>query len=159
MSAQTSYETNLGSAYPGLIYAQAPHDIVSRRVEGVAGFGFGVAVSRGTDSNKQAVLGGTDFLGISVRALDREGAANTGDINYSEKETAALLRTGYIWAVCPAGCVAGAPVKYANADGIIDAGAAVAGETQLDGAKWEFAATAGALSVIRIESANTTAGA
>ena len=30
MSAQTSYDIRQGKAYAGLIYAQAPHDIVSR---------------------------------------------------------------------------------------------------------------------------------
>ena len=87
MSAQTSYDIKQPVAYAGLIYAQAPHDIVSRDAEGV--IPFGVACSRGTDKDKQAVVGGADFAGISIRSLEREGAANTGDIKYSDTETAA----------------------------------------------------------------------
>ena len=104
MSAQTSYSIKQPKAYAGLIYAQAPHDIVSRDVETVAGIGFGVAVSRGTNKERQIVAGGTEFLGITIRSLDKEGAANTGAIQWNEKEAAGVLRDGYIWAVCPSGC-------------------------------------------------------
>lgn len=159
MSAQTSYAINQRVALAGLVYAQAPHDIVSRLVETEAGIDFGVAVSRGTDLEKQVVLGGTSFLGITVRSLDREGAANTGAIKYAETESAAVLRDGYIWAVCPAGCNPEDPVFYTNADGVLDAGTAGVGETQLDGATWETVAAAGELAVIRIKSNATTAGA
>lgn len=159
MSAQTSYSIKQPGAYAGLIYAQAPHDIVSRDVETVAGIGFGVAVSRGTDKERQIVAGGTDFLGITIRSLDKEGAANTGAIQWNETESAGVIRNGYIWAVCPAGCNPGDAVKYTNATGVINAGAAAAGETQLDGAQWETVAAAGELAVIRIETSATTAGA
>ncbi len=159
MSAQTSYSIKQPKAYAGLVYAQAPHDIVSRDVETVAGIGFGVVVSRGTNKERQVVAGGTDFLGITIRSLDKEGAANTGAIQWNEKEAAGILRDGYIWAVCPTGCNPGDTVKYADATGVLDAGAAGAGETQLDGAQWETVAAAGELAVIRIDSSATTAGA
>lgn len=159
MSAQTSYSIKQPKAYAGLVYAQAPHDIVSRDVETVAGIGFGVAVSRGTDLERQVVAGGTAFLGITIRSLDKEGAANTGAIQWNEKEAAGILRDGYIWAVCPSGCNPGDPVNYVNATGVLDSGAAVAGETALDGAQWETVAAAGELAVIRIDSSATTAGA
>ena len=68
MSVQTSYDQNIGVAYAGLIYAQAPHDIISRVVETVAGVEFGVAVGRGTDKDKQTVVGTADYLGVSVRS-------------------------------------------------------------------------------------------
>ena len=53
MSAQLSYDIRQGKAYAGLIFAQAPHDIVSRAVETAGGIAFGVAVTRGTDADKQ----------------------------------------------------------------------------------------------------------
>ncbi len=158
MSAQTSYARNIPKAYAGLIYALAPHDNVSRDVEGAAGIEFGVVVSRGTDKERQCVLGGTDFLGITYRDLGREGAANTGAIKYSEKETAGILREGYIWAFCPTGCNPGDQVKYTDADGVLDSGAAAVGETQLNGARWETVAAAGELAVIRLDYSQTTAG-
>lgn len=150
MSAQTSYSIKQPKAYAGLVYAQSPHDIVSRDVETVAGIGFGVAVSRGTDKERQIDAGGADFIGITIRSLDKEGAANTGAIQWNETESAGVLRTGYIWTACPAGCNPGDAVKYTNATGVIDAGAPVAGETAIANAQWETVAAAGGLAVIRI---------
>lgn len=158
MTAQTSYARNIPVAYAGLIYAQDPHNIISRAVETGAGINFGVAVSRGTDKEKQTVLGGTDFLGITVRSLEREGTQGSGAILYKEKETAGIMRKGTIWAICPAGCIPGNPVKYTNATGILDAGAAAAGETQLDGAFWDSSASAGELGRIVLQTSDTTAG-
>ena len=158
MSAQTSYTRNLRVALAGLVYAQAPHDIISRAIETVAGAAFGLAVSRGTDKDEQAVIGGSDFLGFTVRALDTEGAANTGAIKYNESESAAILRLGYIWAVCPTGCVPGDLVNYVIATGAVDSGAAVAGEQLIDDAQWDSSASAGQLAIIRINSTKTTAG-
>ena len=157
MSAQTSYSINQPKAYAGMVYAQAPRDIVSRDVETAAGIGFGVAVSRGTNLERQIVAGGTRFTGITIRSLDKEGAANTGAIQWNEKEAAGILRGGYIWAVCPAGCNPGDQVKYTNATGVINSGKAGVGETALD-AKWDSVAAAGELAVILLNSLNTTAG-
>jgi len=159
MSAQTSYSIKQPIAYAGMVYAQAPHDIISRDVETVAGIPFGVAVSRGTDLERQVVLGGaTGFTGITIRSLDREGAVNTAAIQYNEKETAGVIRDGYVWAVCPSGCNPGDSVNYVDATGVIDSGTAVSGETQLDGAQWDTVAAAGELAVIRLNSLDTTAG-
>ena len=159
MSAQTSYDIRQGKAYAGLIYAQAPHDIVSRAVETAAGIGFGVAVARGTDPDKQIVVAGSaDFLGITIRSLEQEGG-EAGAIRWDVKETAGIMRVGYIWAVCPTGCVPGNAVNYTDGTGILDSGTAGVGETQLNGATWETTATAGELAVLRIQTAATTAGA
>lgn len=158
MSAQTSYSIKHPTAYAGLIYAQAPKDIVSRSVETAAGIGFGVAVSRGTDKESQVVIGGTDFCGITVRSLDREGAINTGNILYKQKETAALIREGYLWVVIPTGGNPGDSIKYNNTTGVLDVGTAGVGETQLDGAQLDTTTAAGALGVIRLDGISTTAG-
>ena len=158
MAAQTTYSIRQGKAYAGLIYAQAPHDIVSRAVETAAGIGFGVAVTRGTDPDKQVVLAtSANFLGITVRSLEKEGG-DAGAIRWNVKETAGIMRVGYIWAVCPTGCVPGNAVNYADGTGILDSGAAGASETQLDGATWETTASAGELAVIRIQTSAVTAG-
>jgi hypothetical protein len=152
MSAQTSYSINQAIAYAGMIFAQAPSDIMSASVEGASGIGFGVAVSRGTDKEKQIVAGGDGtFVGVTVRDLGREGAAN-GTIKYSENETAGVMRDGYLWVVCPSGCNPGDVANYADATGIIDSGAAEAGETDITGATFETVAAAGELAVLRIKS-------
>lgn len=153
MSAQLTYEINQAVAYAGLIYAQAPKDVLSLSVEGAAGIEFGIACSRGTDASRQVVAGGDDtFIGITVRDLDREGAANTGAVKYLETETAAIIRFGYVWVVCPSGCNAGDPANYVDATGVIDSGAAIAGETDIVGATFETTAAAGELAVLRLKS-------
>ena len=159
MSAQTSYDIRQDKAYAGLIYAQAPHDIVSRSVETVAGIGFGVAVTRGTDADKQIVpAASADFLGVTIRSLEQEGG-EAGAIKWDVKETAGVMRSGYIWAVCPTGCVPGDAVNYADGTGVLDSGAAGAGSTSLDGASWETTAVAGELAVVRLSTSAVTAGA
>jgi len=159
MSAQVAYAISQAVAYAGLIFAQSPHDIVSRDVEGAAGIGFGVAVSRGTDKDRQAIIGGSDYLGVTVRALDREGAANSGDIEYAETEAAAIMRDGYLWAICPTGCTPGAAVLFNDTTGILDAGTAGGGETQLNGSSWESTTAAGALGIIRLNDAEVNVNA
>lgn len=159
MSAQLSYAINQALAYAGLLFDLNPTERISRAVEGAAGIPFGVVVSRGTDKDKQCIIGGTAFLGVTIRALDREGAANTGAISYAEKESAAILRDGYIWAICPTGCVPGANVKYDNTTGVLDAGAAGGGETQLNGSSWESTASAGELAILRFNDAEVNVNA
>lgn len=159
MSAQTAYTILQPVAYAGLLFDLNPHERVSRDVEGVAGIAFGVVVSRGTDKDKQCVVGGTDFLGVTIRDLGQEAAINTGAIKYDEKTTAAILRDGYIWAICPTGCVPGANAFYDNTTGILDAGAAGGGETQLNGSSWESTASAGELAILRFNDAEVNVNA
>lgn len=159
MSAQLSYAINQPVGYPGLIFAQEPHDIISRDAGTV--IPFGVAVARGADADRQCRAGGAAaaYIGVSIRSLEREGAANTGAVEYAVTETVGILRDGYIWAVCPTGCVPGDGVKYTQATGVLDSGAAGAGEVGLDGATWETTTAAGGLGVIRLVGGTATAGA
>lgn len=160
MSAQTSYDINVQKAYAGGIFALNPRDVISRDVEGVAGIDFGVVVSRGTNPDRQCVLGGaTDVLGVTIRELAREGDGAAETIKYEETQTAGIMRDGYIWAVCPTGCVPGDPVNYNTTTGILDSGAPVAGENSLDDCYWDSTAAAGELAVLRVKDVeNITAG-
>ena len=159
MSAQTSYSINQRIALAGMLAAVHNHDIISRSIETVAGADFGIAVGRGTDKDKQAVIGlGSSFLGLTVRSLERENA-NNDTVKYSETETAGVLREGYIYAICPSGCNPGDPVNFVNATGVLDSGAAVAGETLIDNATWDSTAAAGELAIIRMAGIQTTTGA
>jgi len=158
MSAQLSYSIDQGKAYAGMLADLHDTDVISRSIETAAGANFGIAVSRGTDKDKQAVIGGASgYLGVTLRSLERENSS-TNTIKYSQKETAGILREGYIYAVCPTGCVPGDLVNYANATGILDSGTAVAGETQLTGSVWDTTAVAGELAIIRLAGIQTTAG-
>lgn len=161
MSAQISYDIDIGQAYAGQIVNLAPRDIASRSAETVAGISFGVVVSRGTDKDNQCLLGGTTgILGVSVRALDIEGAINTGAIKYAQTDTVAVMRDGYIYAVCPTGCVPGDAVNFVEATGVLDSGAASGtGETTLNDCFWDSTTAAGAIGILRVKNPeNITAG-
>ena len=100
---------------------------------------------------------------VCVRTLNADGfsveVAANGDITYEDEDAVAIIRDGYIWAVCPTGCVPGDVVNYVDATGVLDSGAAVAGETLIDDAQWETTTAAGQIGLIRINSTSTTAGA
>lgn len=153
MTAQTSYAILQPVAYAGQIVDLAPRNVISRSIETALGAAFGIIVSRGTDKDKQAVIGGTTgILGVTVRALDQEGAANTGAIKYDVTDTAAIMRNGYIWVICPTGCVPGDPVNFVEATGVIDSGApSGTGETGLDDFFFDSTAAAGELAVLRVK--------
>lgn len=161
MTAQTSYSINQAIAFAGQLADIGPMTRVSRDVEGSAGINFGVVVGRGTDADRQCKVGGAigTILGVTYRSLEREGAANSAAVKYNEKETAGILQKGYIYAVCPAGCVPGDAVKYTIATGVLDAGAAAAGEASLDEAQWDSTAAAGAIAKLRLFGLAATAGA
>lgn len=168
MGAQTSYQRLQNVAYAGLVYAQAPTDIISGIVEG-ANLAPGLAVSRGT-TDQGVIVGGGEFYGVSVRALDLEGDSNAV-LEYVEGDTSAILRSGYIWAVCLSGCVPGDIVQYFTQTaedaqpGNIFAGTFGAGEplqANLDaglvqvatGATWESTTEVGGIGLLRL-TANT----
>lgn len=157
MSVQTSYSINQTKALPGGIADLNPKDVVSRLVETSAGIPFGRAVGRGTAEN-QTVIGSANFIGISIRSLDREATNSSGDIQYDQYDTCGVMQRGYIWADCPSGCSPGNAVKYVTATGVLNSGTASAGETQVDGATWETTAAAGEVGLIRLNSLDTTAG-
>ncbi len=150
MSVQTTYPIYRRKGLEGQLYDQSSADIVSKVIETVAGVSFGRVVSRGTDPSRQADLGGTAFLGIALRDLAKEGAANTGAIQWNFSEVAAVLREGYVWVAVPSGCTAGDAAKYNTSTGIIDSGAAGAGEAGIGAASFETTASAGELAVLRI---------
>lgn len=159
MVAQTSYAINLAIAIHGQLYSLATSDIISRLAEGAAGIGVGVAVSRGTDPDRQMLLGGaTNYLGITIRSLDRENDVNTGDVIFLEKAAASVLRKGYINLICPTGCVPGALAFYDDVTGIVDAGTAGVGDTQITNAYWDTTAAAGEIAVLVLETTANTAG-
>lgn len=147
MAAQLAYSTNAVVSYEGVIYALTPNTTDSFSVETVAGIPFGRAVSRGTDPERQVIVGGSAFLGFTVRELTREGAVNTAATQYDESTTAAVMRIGFFWAICVAGCNAGDVVTF---DAVTGALSTTVG-TAVAGAKWQRLAAAGELSVVQMQ--------
>ena len=150
MTAQTSYSIQQRVAVAGLLYeGYTARDIVSKAVEG-ADIPFGFVVGRGTGSEQVSLGVGAGFMGISVRSLEREGAQGSGIVAFTETSTVPVLRQGYIWANCVAGCTQGDAVKFTDATGALSSGAPAAGETAISGASWESTAAAGELAILRI---------
>jgi len=134
---------------PGLIahdFGQA--DIVSRQAEGA--IEFGRVVSRGTDPDNQVVPGGdATAWGLSVRDVAHEVRAD-GDAIYDDKDTAAIMRKGYLWVTVADAGVPGDALNYVDATGAIGVGTPEAGETALPEATLETTVGAGELAVIRV---------
>lgn len=159
MAAQTSYDRKLDASYPGMLFDLGSRDTITRTVETAAGIGFGLAVSRGTDKTKQCILGGAAYLGLSLRSLEREADNTAGDIEYKQYAAAAIIRRGYVYCKTAGAVTPGSSVKYVNATGALSTGAAGAGETTIDNATWETTTAADGIGVVRLESAQSTAGA
>lgn len=151
MSGQTSYSINTANAVAGMVADIGINEIDSFLAEGAVG--FGLAVSRGTNDGQAAVGGDATGIGVSVRDLAREGAANTGAVAYADKETMAVMRFGSgskIFVAIPTGGSAGDALNYNDTTGVIDAGAAGAGETDIAGATLEEDVVAGGIAKIRL---------
>ena len=158
MSAQLTYERLMDPRIHGAL-----NDLNNAEVSsGVAeeALPVGIAVKRGTDKEKQLLKAtATDFIGVAIRDLHREGVINTNSLDYKVEENVSVLRRGRINLTCAAGCTAGDPVKYADATGVLDAGTAGVGETQIGGATWETTTAAGEVGIVRFEGEVTlTAG-
>lgn len=164
MSNQTTVELRISNATPGLIAdIHLGNEIISAAVE-ASDIPFGVIVQRGTDRGTQAIIGGDEdpgnVLGVSVRSVGKEAATIGATVlEYEPTEAMAIMQSGYIFVTCIAGCVAGDRVKFDNTTGALSAGAAVAGETQINNAEWMSNLGAGDVGKIRIDGfSDLTAG-
>lgn len=161
MSVQTSYPLNTAVALEGHLDSTAIYDSTSRAVEGE--IGFGRAVVRGTNPGTQVILPSGPapvFYGVAIRIIGHENTLNNNQfqprISYYNKETAEILRAGYIWVWTEQAVTPADPVYYRYAAGsetVIgrfrkDADTATA--ALLDGASFEGSAGAGTLVLLRL---------
>lgn len=159
MAVQTSYEFFTDKAYEGTISNLAVPDFGTRSAEGV--IGFGRAVVRGTDAEKQVILPSAVtpvFYGVASRMRNKE---NPNDApgerkEYLNTESVQVVKSGYIWVITEVVTAAGDPVFYRYAAGSetdigrfrTDADTATA--AQIVGASFETAAAAGEVALIRL---------
>jgi len=103
MVAQTIYQKGLAHGLAGQLHDVGNTDIDSFAAEGVVG--FGTFVNRGTDAEKQCLLGasavaiGAGAIGVAVRVQTENpisGAFAAGQ--YEDEETVGVLRSGVIFA-------------------------------------------------------------
>lgn len=126
------YNATMAPGYAGMIAETQFKDAASRRVEG-GDIGYGLAVTRGTGA-EQVILGGADFVGISVADHAHGDGYNAGDVG-------AFLRKGAIWVTAETPVTAGQDVTFTPATGVIGNGLA----SPIEGAVFETSGAAGDL--------------
>jgi hypothetical protein len=104
---QQTYRPEIQVGVPGMLYDMGGREIVSRVVETSTGIPFGVAVSWGANSDRGAVIGGSSFLGISLKDITlaqshidpyaaTDFAASEIDA-YPQYANMAVLTRGRVW--------------------------------------------------------------
>jgi hypothetical protein len=140
----------MAAAYEGQLADMYPNEIVSRRVETAAGIAPGRVVSRGTNDNQITVGGDATGFGITVRDLANEGAVSTNNLLYAQYDVCPVIRKGYCYVDLQNTGTKGATLFYNDTTGLISAGTAGAGETQMDGCTLEETKAAAGIALIRV---------
>ena len=150
MSIQTTYDTSLAVAVDGLIVAG--NDVETMIVETAAGIAPGKVVSRGTGDHGCVIGGDGTGVGVVGRDLSKEGAVTTNELTYAQYDDCPVVRDGYVWAPVSDIASRGSVLNYVDATGVIGAGAAGGGETDLTGWTLETdVASGGDLGLIRVK--------
>jgi len=133
---------------PGQLADLNPRGIDSKLAEGGA-IDFGVVVSRGTGDD-QAVIGGADPIGVTLRSIDREGEAD-GSIEYAETEAMAVLFDGAVYCTIADAGAPGDALLYNTLTGAIGVGAPAGDWVALDFAELKTTVGAGEIGKLRIK--------
>lgn len=109
---QSTYLTELATAFAGMIANSEPNFLISRQVE-TAAIGFGKGVKRGAADNGVVATAGTAgdvFLGITCREHSKDAD------QFAVKEDALIMTKGVVWVVA-AGAVANGAAVYIDSAG------------------------------------------
>jgi hypothetical protein len=128
---QTTYRPTLAPAVPGMIADEVAANGSTRQCETSAGIGFGLAVGQGT-GDKGCVLGGANFIGISVRDITLNqispdplysGSQIAAD-TYPQRSNVSVLSSGHIWVTAGDNVAAGNSLSYDATTGAFSTGTA-----------------------------------
>ena len=107
---QTSYTQDYVVGQVGQIADISDRTIDSFAAEGE--IGFGIAVARGTNKQKQVIpFAGTGFIGISVFEHNEDGL-------YNDEDSVSVMTSGRIYVTTAATVVAGETAYAVNATGL-----------------------------------------
>lgn len=143
-------------AAAGLVLDQANADISPNfAVEDATGIGMGIAVSRGTNAEKQITAGGAvgTIFGITTRVSDPKGPGGLVNAPFWEQYAPApIIHSGYVWVPSTGTGTAGSTtVSYNTTTGAIVLGAPGAGELALTGVTlWNTVTVSGSLALLRL---------
>lgn len=132
-TVQNTYRPQIVWGTPGLVVDEVEYSIQTFVSETTAGIPFGVAVSQGT-GDSGCILGGTHFLGVSVRdvtlSLANIDPQATGGVTldtYPQYSNVGVLSRGHIWVLPGADVVANDPAYFNSVTGqITNSGTGVA---------------------------------
>ena len=146
---QTTYNSDLAPAVPGMRANMELADIVTRTVQTAAGLPFGTAVLRGTtDLSCQAVGGGTPYLGITCLDPTVRPFFGIPADHYPQYSTAAVALKGVWWVTAGAAVTATGSAAFYDANGNITPTAT--GNTAIVNGTFDSTALAGALVKLRL---------
>src|SRR6516165_10641042 len=104
---QQFYRPTILPGLVGMIADMTGSDVQTRLCETAAGIGFGLACSYGSLSDSGAILGGTNFLGITVRdvtltrapidPLSPNFSENNPVDTYLQRMNMGVMTRGHIW--------------------------------------------------------------
>lgn len=123
---QQTYRPQIAPAYVGMIADMSLSSVQTRLCETVAGIGFGLAVGQGANT-KGAVIGGSNFVGISVRDVTLDRVAlnplNTGPLvaadTYPQYSNMAVMSQGRIWVSADSDVAPGDSLFYNTTTGVL----------------------------------------
>lgn len=143
MAVQTTYAANPAIGLPGQLTDNQPKIVETYLAETTA-IEPGLAVQQGTLGN-QALLGTgtTATVGVTVRDESKEGLVSTNYITYPVKSAMSVIKWGYFYAYCASSAAKGAAFFATDATGVLEAGTASTGETQIAGTVEKAIAAAG----------------
>ena len=159
--------TTLAAGVPGLIVNEMRADISSNfAVETAAGIGLGKVVSRGTDEENQAVIGGAtpaDVLGITCMCADVVGpgvADGDNEALYDQYQLIPVIHSGYVWAYLAAGTAdAGSQdIWYHTGTGVLRIGTAATHARLYGATLWSSVGVGGSMALLKLTDARGDQG-
>jgi hypothetical protein len=142
-AVQSTYLTNIAAGKIGLVADMTQADLISRTVETAGGIPFGSAVAQGAADKGAILYAGTGFLGVAVR--DR--SVQVGE-QFSQYESARILKKGPLWVAVAAAVAAGAQV-YLTAGGVWTS--TVGSNFLVPGARFDTSTAGAGLAIIFIK--------
>lgn len=149
---QSSYASEYGKGFAGMIANGETSNRISRTIEDAAGVGFGKAVFRGSGDHGVTGTPSASLIGITIANYASPPVQSTGvqADSYPQYATAGILTQGVIWVVAGADVTDGAAVYVGDGDPLT-AGAFTddaTGNVALTG--WVFEDTVSSGSLVRI---------
>ena len=157
---QTSYTENIRDAVAGMVGTSTVCVIDSYEATGTAGIKYGYGVKRtttvgqiaaGADGASSAPFAVTDFLGVTVRDMGREGTDTAADTDeYAAGEVAGVLSQGDIWVPVEAQVTAGHDVSVDETTGQLSSQTAADDQFLVKGRWMTSQSSANGLALLRL---------